>query len=63
MEPFVKIINANGIVFGAPNYINSVSAPMKALFNRFSDAIHYQTLTRKFGCSVCTPGRSGMMKS
>ena len=58
-ELFEKIMNADGIVLGAPNYINSVPAPMKALFDRLSDAIHCQMLTGKFGCSVCTAGGSG----
>jgi multimeric flavodoxin WrbA len=52
-------LNADGIVLGAPNYINSVPAPMKALFDRLSDAIHCQMLIGKFGCSVCTAGGSG----
>lgn len=34
------ILNANGIVLVAPNYIYSVLAPMKALLDRLSDAIH-----------------------
>jgi multimeric flavodoxin WrbA len=58
-ELFEKIMNADGIVLGAPNYINSVPAPMKAIFDRLSDAIHCQMLTGKFGCSVCTAGGSG----
>jgi multimeric flavodoxin WrbA len=59
VEIFEKILNADGIVLGAPNYINSVPAPMKALFDRLSDAIHCQMLAGKFGCSVCTAGGSG----
>ncbi|WP_292390078.1 flavodoxin family protein [Methanosarcina sp. UBA5] len=51
-----RILNSDGIVFGAPNYINSVPAPMKAFFDRLSDAIHCQMLTGKFGCSVSTAG-------
>lgn len=57
-ELFDKILNSDGIVFGAPNYINSVPAPMKAFFDRLSDAIHCQMLTGKFGCSVSTAGGS-----
>jgi multimeric flavodoxin WrbA len=57
-ELFDRILNSDGIVFGAPNYINSVPAPMKAFFDRFSDAIHCQMLTGKFGCSVSTAGGS-----
>jgi multimeric flavodoxin WrbA len=58
-ELFDRILNSDGIVLGAPNYINSVPAPMKAFFDRLSDAIHCQMLTGKFGCSVCTAGGSG----
>jgi multimeric flavodoxin WrbA len=54
-----RMMNAEGIVLGAPNYIDSVPAPMKALFDRMADAIHCQMLTGKFGCSVCTAGGSG----
>jgi multimeric flavodoxin WrbA len=56
---FDKMLNSEGIVLGAPNYIDSVPAPMKALFDRLSDAIHCQMLTGKFGCSVCTSGGGG----
>jgi len=59
VELFEKIMNADGIVLGAPNYIDSVPAPLKALFDRMADAIHCQMLTGKFGCSVCTAGGSG----
>ena len=59
MEIFGKIMNADGVVLGAPNYINSVPAPMKAFFDRLSDAIHCQMLTGKSRCSVCTAGESG----
>ena len=53
------MMNADGIVLGAPNYIDAVPAPMKAVFDRMADAIHCQMLTGKFGCSVCTAGGSG----
>ena len=56
---FDRMMNAEGIVLGAPNYIDSVPAPMKAVFDRMADAIHCQMLTGKFGCSVCTAGGSG----
>jgi multimeric flavodoxin WrbA len=56
---FDRLMNADGIVLGAPNYIDSVPAPMKAFFDRMADAIHCQMLTGKFGCSVCTAGGSG----
>lgn len=53
-----KMLDADGIVLGSPNYINSVSAPMKAMFDRMADAIHCQMFYGKFGCSVCTAGGS-----
>jgi multimeric flavodoxin WrbA len=56
---FDRLMNADGIVLGAPNYVDSVPAPMKALFDRMADAIHCQMLTGKFGCSVCTAGGTG----
>jgi multimeric flavodoxin WrbA len=55
-ELFDRIVNSDGIVFGAPNYINSVPAPMKAFFDRLSDVVHCQMLAGKFGCSVSTAG-------
>ncbi|HVP96273.1 flavodoxin family protein [Methanoregula sp.] len=56
---FDRMMNADGIVLGAPNYIDCVPAPMKALFDRMADAIHCQMFTGKFGCSVCTAGGAG----
>lgn len=61
-ELFERIMDADGLVLGAPNYINSVPAPMKALFDRMADAIHCQMLTGKYGCSVCTAGGNGEME-
>ena len=56
---FDRLMDADGIVLGAPNYIDSVPAPMKAAFDRVADAIHCQMFTGKYGCSVCTAGGSG----
>lgn len=55
---FDRMMNTEGIVFGAPNYIDSVPAPMKAVFDRMADAIHCQMFLGKYGCSVCTAGGS-----
>jgi multimeric flavodoxin WrbA len=55
---FDRMMDAEGIVLGAPNYVDCVPAPMKAVFDRMADAIHCQMLTGKFGCSVCTAGGS-----
>jgi multimeric flavodoxin WrbA len=56
---FNEILDADGIVLGSPNYIDSITAPLKAVFDRMADAVHCQMLTGKFGCSVCTAGGSG----
>jgi multimeric flavodoxin WrbA len=56
---FGRMLDADGIVLGSPNYIDSVTAPMKAAFDRMADAIHCRMLTGKYGCSVCTAGGSG----
>ena len=54
-----RMMAADGIVLGSPNYIDSITAPLKAVFDRMADAIHCQMLTGKYGCSVCTAGGSG----
>lgn len=55
-ELFERMMGADGIVLGAPNYIDSVPAPMKAVFDRMADAVHCRMFTGKYGCSVCTAG-------
>jgi len=55
---FEKMMDADGIVLGSPNYIDSITAPLKAVFDRCADAIHCQMFTGKYGCSVCTAGGS-----
>lgn len=57
---FEKMMNADGIVLGSPNYIDSVSAPMKAFFDRMADAMHCQMLLGKYGCAVCTAGGTNL---
>jgi multimeric flavodoxin WrbA len=57
-ELFERMMGADGIVLGAPNYVDSIPAPMKAVFDRMADAIHCRMFTGKFGCSVCTAGGS-----
>jgi multimeric flavodoxin WrbA len=50
---------ADGIVFASPVYIDNVSGQMKVFFDRLADAIHYQLLATKYGCSVTTTHTSG----
>lgn len=53
-----KMLDADGIVLGSPNYINQVTAQMKVMLDRMADAIHCQSFAGKYGCSVCTAGGS-----
>jgi multimeric flavodoxin WrbA len=53
-----KMLDADGIVFGSPNYINSVTAQLKTMFDRMADSIHCQFFTGKYGCAVSTAGGS-----
>ena len=55
---FEKMMEADGIVFGSPNYIDSITAQLKTLFDRMADSIHCQYFTGKYGCAVCTAGGS-----
>jgi multimeric flavodoxin WrbA len=57
-----KMLDADGIVLGSPNYIDSVSAQMKVVFDRMADCIHCQMFSGKYGCSVCTAGGSNEME-
>jgi len=50
---------ADAIVFGSPVYIDNVTGQMKVFFDRLADAIHYQVIAGKSGCSVATTHESG----
>jgi multimeric flavodoxin WrbA len=54
-----RMNEADGIIFASPVYIDNVSGQMKVFFDRLADAIHYQLLAGKFGCSVATTHTSG----
>ncbi len=54
-----RMREADGIIFASPVYIDNVSGQMKVFFDRLADAIHYQILAGKFGCSVATTHTSG----
>lgn len=51
-----KMMDADGIVLGSPNYINAVTAQLKTMLDRMADVVHCQSLSGKYGCSVCTAG-------
>jgi multimeric flavodoxin WrbA len=58
-EVFEKFLAADGIVLSSPNYIDNVTAQMKTLMDRMTDAVHSKLLYDKYGFSVSTAGGSG----
>jgi multimeric flavodoxin WrbA len=54
-----RMKEADAIVLGSPVYIDNISGQMKIFFDRLADAIHYQQLAGKFGCTVATTEESG----
>ena len=55
---YEKMLAADGIVIGSPNYINQVTAQLKTVLDRMADGIHCQSFTGKYACAVCTAGGS-----
>jgi multimeric flavodoxin WrbA len=53
---YEKILAADGLVWGSPNYFRSVTAQMKTLIDRMADAVHCQLLSGKYCCSVSSGG-------
>ncbi|MFH1458432.1 MAG: flavodoxin family protein [Candidatus Omnitrophota bacterium] len=51
-----KMLEADGIILASPNYINQVTASMKALFDRSSHFIHCKRLLGKYLAGVVTSG-------
>jgi len=47
---------ADGIILASPNYITSVSAQMKAVFDRCCGPLHCQAMKGKYGAAVVTSG-------
>lgn len=52
-----KMLAADGLVWGSPNYSYCVTARMKALIDRMADVIHLQSFDGKYACAVATGGR------
>jgi multimeric flavodoxin WrbA len=59
---YKKILNADGLVMGSPNYFHSVTAQMKTLIDRMADAVHCQLLTGKYTVNVAASGGLGQDK-
>ena len=51
-----KILAADGLVLGSPNYFQSVTAQMKTLIDRMSYAVHCQLFAGKYTVNVATCG-------
>jgi multimeric flavodoxin WrbA len=51
-----KLLACDGFIFASPNYIHSVTAQMKALFDRCCGIIHCVGLQGKYGAVVETSG-------
>jgi len=51
-----KVLEADGVVLGSPNYIFSVSAQMKSFIDRCASMIHCIGFHGKYGASVITSG-------
>lgn len=56
---YEKMLAADGLVMGSPNYVRSVTAQMKTLFDRMADTIHCQLFSGKYGGAVATSGGIG----
>jgi multimeric flavodoxin WrbA len=59
---YKKVLAADGLVMGSPNYFRSVTAQMKTMIDRMADAIHCQLLTGKYTVNVATSGGAGQYK-
>ena len=57
-----RILEAEGIIFASPNYINQITASMKALWDRAAHFIHCRRLLGKYVAGVVSSG-SGQDKA
>ena len=51
-----KLLSCDGFILASPNYIHSVTAQMKALFDRCCSILHCVPLEEKYGAVVETSG-------
>ncbi len=54
-----RMADADIIILASPVYVDNVTGQMKVFIDRLADAIHYQVLAGKTGCSVATTHTSG----
>jgi multimeric flavodoxin WrbA len=53
-----RMRGSEGIIWGSPVYIDSVTGQMKTLLDRMAESIHCQHFLGKYGCAVSTSGSS-----
>ena len=53
---YLRILSADGLVMGSPNYFRSVTAQMKTLIDRMAYAVHCQLFAGKYAVTVATSG-------
>ena len=51
-----RIVEADGVIFSAPNYIDNIPAQLKVAFDRSANFIHEQLLDGKYGFVIATSG-------
>lgn len=51
-----RVKAADGVVWGSPDYFQTVSAQMKTYIDRQADCIHCQMMDGKYGCAVSVAG-------
>ncbi len=51
-----KMVNADGIIIAAPNYIDNIPAQLKVVFDRSANFLHEQLLDGKYGFAITTSG-------
>ncbi|MFH2137277.1 MAG: flavodoxin family protein [Candidatus Omnitrophota bacterium] len=51
-----KILEAEGIIFASPNYINQITASMKALWDRAAHFIHCSRFLGKYVAAIVSSG-------
>jgi len=56
-----RMLAADGMVWGSPNYSFCVPARMKALIDRMADVIHCQLFDGKYSVAVSTAGRDDVI--
>ena len=57
-----KLLSCDAFILASPNYIFSITAQMKALFDRCCGLVHLMALEGKYGVAVRLPEAAGMRR-